>query len=221
MTTIRIAGFRSVPLWALLASALALAVAAAADESTEASPWVLLENLRNGMQSSGPMTTRFVQTYVPAGFSEGDSERGHLSMWFPDCLRWNYEAPQSKNFLVCQGEVYYWSEDEPGGRHYRIDPREEAGMDLLLVPVATLRQRYVAATEKQKDGTFVISLATPPSADGDFRARIRLDPTKERVTLLEYTDDEGNLTRFRLSDYQRLSHTALFQPPSDVEWTED
>lgn len=221
MTTIRIAGGPFVASWALLAVGLAFAFPGAADETTEASPWVLLENLRDGMQSSGPMTTRFVQTYVPAGFSDGDTERGHLSMWFPDCLRWNYEAPQSKNFLVCQGEVYYWSEEEPGGRHYKIDPREEAGLDLLLVPVSTLRQRYVASSEKQKDGTYVISLSTPPSSDGDFSARIRLDSSKQRVTLLEYTDDEGNLTRFQLSDYQRLSHTALFQPPSDIEWTED
>lgn len=201
--------------------ALALALPLYADDPDEFSPWTLLEGLRDGMQSSGPMTSRFVQTYVPAGFSDGDTESGHLSMWLPDCLRWNYEEPQSKNFLVCQGEVYYWSEDEPGGRHYEIDPEEEAGLDLLLVPVSTLRQRYVASTEKQDDGSLVIALATPPAKGGSFSARIRLDESKTRVAGLEYTDHEGNLTRFQLTDYQRLSHTALFKPPGDVEWTEE
>ena len=202
-----------------LAALLALALPLGAEDAADFSPWALLEGLRNEMQSSGPMTSRFVQTYVPAGFSEGDTESGHLSMWLPDCLRWNYEEPLSKNFLVCQGEVYYWTEDEPGGRHYEIDPEKEAGLDLLLVPVSTLRQRYVASTEKQDDG-WVIALATPAES-GSFSARIRLDASKSRVEGLEYTDDEGNLTRFRLSDYQRLSHTALFKPPEDVEWTEE
>ncbi len=199
----------------------ALALPAHADDSTEFSPWVLLEGLRDDMQVSGPMTSRFIQTYIPAGFKDGDSERGHFSMWFPDCLRWNYEEPQTKNFLVCQNEVYYWSEEEPGGRRYRIDPKEEPGMDLLLVPLSTLRQRYTAQSDLQKDGSYVISLTTPPADDGKFSARIRLDRDKKRVTLLEYTDDEGNLTRFLISDYQGLSHTALFQPPDDIEWTEE
>ncbi len=152
-----------------------LALTAHADDPTEFSPWVMLENLRDDMQSSGPLTSRFVQTYIPAGFQDGDSESGHLSMWFPDCLRWNYEEPQTKNFLVCQSEVYYWSEEEPGGRRYRIDPNEEPGMDLLLVPVSTLRQRYTAQSDLQKDGSYVISLSTPPGVDGKFSALSQLD----------------------------------------------
>lgn len=211
----------AIPYLLALAALAPLAAPAAADDPTEFSPWVLLENLRDDLQRSGPMTSRFVQTYVPAGFTDGDTESGHLSMWLPDCLRWSYEQPQAKSFLVCAGEVYYWSQDEPGGRHYKIDARQEPGLDLLLVPVSTLRQRYVAASEKQGDGTYAISLATPPAADGSFRAEIRLDRTRTRVTRLEYTDDEGNLTRFVLSQYERLSDTALFQPPDGVEWTEE
>ena len=204
-----------------LAAAAALAGPGQASDPTEFSPWVLLENLRDDMQSSGPMTSRFVQTYIPAGFEDGDTESGHLSMWLPDCLRWSYEEPQHKNFLVCEGEVYYWSEEEPGGRRFTIEPQEEPGMDLLLVPVSTLRQRYVAESEKQRDGTYVIALATPPSEDGSFSAKIQLDRDKKRVTRLEYTDGEGNLTRFLISEYLALNHTALFKPPSDIEWTEE
>lgn len=200
---------------------LGLAAPALADDTTEFSPWVLLEKLRDGMQSSGPMTSKFTQTYIPAGFSEGDREYGHMSMWLPDCLRWNYEAPQNKSFLVCQSQVYYWSDDEPGGRRYRIDPQDEPGMDLLLVPVSALRQRYTASSERQKDGSFMISLSTPTSDGGNFNARIQLDRDMARVERLEYTDDEGNLTRFQLTGYQRLADTALFQPPEDIEWTEE
>lgn len=203
----------------LAAGGLAIAATLIALPARAASPWELLEEVRNGLQAAGPTTARFDQTYVPAGFATGDTESGHLSIWLPDCLRWNYQEPQGKNFLVCQGEVYFWNDDEPGGRHYRIDPREEPGLDLLLLSVSTLRERYVAASEELADGSFEISLAMPPAAESRFSAKIRLLRASKRVIGLEYTDQEGNLTRFRIFDYQALHHTALFQPP-DVEWTE-
>lgn len=199
-------------------SALALLAPAAA---RAISPWELLESLRRDLQESGPITGRFEQTYVPAGFTDGDRESGHLSIWLPDCLRWNYVEPQAKSFLLCGDEVYFWNEDETGGRHYRIEPEEEPGLDLLLVEVAKLKERYVASNEKLADGTYRIELATPPGSGRAFSARIRIEPVSMRVVGMEYTDEEGNLTRFEITDYQPLRHTALFQPPQGIEWTQE
>ncbi|MEM9593009.1 MAG: outer membrane lipoprotein carrier protein LolA [Acidobacteriota bacterium] len=185
------------------------------------SPWSLLEDLRSGLETAGPITARFEQTYVPAGFSSGDTESGHLSLWLPDCLRWNYEKPEQKSFLLCKGEVYAWSPQEDGGRHYRIDPSQEPGLDLLLVAVPKLQERYVASSERFDDGTYEIELEVPPDVAEGFSARIRVDPVAERVVALEYTDGEGNKTRFAITGYQDLAHTALFQPPKDIQWTEE
>ncbi len=203
-------------------STLAAVVLAASTPAAEAvSPWELLQSLRDDLQRSGPITGKFEQTYVPAGFEQGDTESGHLSIWLPDCLRWNYVEPQAKSFLLCRDEVYFWNEDESGGRHYRIEPEEEPGLDLLLVDVTRLKERYVAGSEKLADGTYEISLALPPGTQRAFSARIHLEPVSMRVVGMEYTDEEGNLTRFEISDYQALRHTALFQAPRDIEWTED
>ncbi len=207
----------------ILLLALGAALILAPAPAPASSPWELLEGLRADLEASGPITGRFVQTYVPAGFTDGDRESGHLSLWLPECLRWNYEEPQKKSFLLCNEEVYFWNEDDPGGRHYRIDPEEEPGLDLLLLGVGRLRERYVARSDKLADGTYEISLALPAAAEGagNFSATIHLDPVARRVVGLEYVDAEGNLTRFEVSDYQKLSHTALFQPPQDIEWTEE
>lgn len=196
---------------------LALPSAAPADES----PWQLLGELRTALEEAGPITAQFEQTYVPAGFSSGDTERGHLSLWLPRCLRWNYEEPQPKSFLLCDDQVWQWTELEDGGRRYTIDPTEEVGLDLLLVEVDRLRERYVAESTRRDDGTYTIALALPPAAESKFSAEIHFDPVSRRVVGLETLDEEGNRTRFALSDYQPLSHTALFQPPGDREWTED
>lgn len=198
--------------WALVASPAILA---------DDSPWQLLSELRSSLESSGPVTGQFRQTYVPAGFESGDTESGHLSIWLPRCLRWNYEEPENKSFLLCDDEVWSWTAMEPGGRHYLIEPEEEVGLDLLLVDVERLRERYVAESERRDDGTYTIALALPSTAESAFSARIHFDPVAKRVVGLETVDEEGNRTRFEIFEYQELSHTALFQPPKDTEWTEE
>lgn len=200
---------------ALLALLLGTAPAAAT------SPWELLVELRQNLETNGPLTGRFQQTYIPAGFSNGDTESGHLSLWLPRCLRWNYEEPQAKSFLLCDEEVFFWNPGEPSGRHYAVKAQEEPGLDLLLMEVARLKERYVASSEKLSDGTFRISLTLPPDAEGQWSARIHIEPVAKRVVGLEYTDGEGNLTRFEISDYKPLQHTALFQPPQDIEWIDE
>ncbi|MEM1177529.1 MAG: outer membrane lipoprotein carrier protein LolA [Acidobacteriota bacterium] len=200
--------------------ALLLLIASLAAPVTAESPWSLLEELRGGLVEAGPLTARFVQTFVPAGFESGDREAGAFSMWLPSCLRWNYQEPESKHFLLCGEEVWSWNDLEPTGRHYIIDPETEPGLDLLLVDVDKLRLRYVAESAKQSDGTYLLHLRTPPEVAQSFAATIRIDPVGERVLSLEYTDAEGNRTRFDISDYQDLKHTALFQAPRDLEWAD-
>ena len=185
------------------------------------SPWELLEELRAQLVDAGPITAKFEQVYVPAGFSTGDTEKGHLSLWLPKCLRWNYVEPQDKHFLLCEDQVWFWNDLEEGGRNYRIQPEEEPGLDLLLVEVGQLKQRYVAESERLSDGTYKIRLATPEDAFQPFHATLHIDPVADRVVGLEYTDGEGNLTRFTLTEHQTLAHTGLFSPPQDVEWIEE
>jgi hypothetical protein len=202
-------------------AAVLLVLVLVAAPAAATSPWELLVELRQNLKESGPLTGRFQQTYIPAGFSTGDSESGHLSLWLPRCLRWNYEEPQEKSFLLCEGEVHAWNPDESSGRRYRVNPEEEPGLDLLLMDVDRLRERYVADSEQLDDGTYRISLSLPPDVEGQWHARIHLEPVSRRIVGLEYTDGEGNLTRFEISAYETLEHTALFNPPQDIEWIDE
>lgn len=199
---------------AVFASSFAFATLPAAGQS----PWELLDELRSHLQEAGPVTGRFVQTYVPAGFSSGDRESGHMSMWLPDCLRWNYEEPEKKSFLICQGQVWFWNDGESTGRRMEVDAESEPGLDLLLLPSDRLRSRYVSDAERLPDGGWRLRLETPRSAEVHLTARLEIDAERRVLRSLEHTDGEGNLTRFELQGTQPLHHTALFQPPPDMEW---
>jgi len=197
----------------LLAAPLALAAPVPGS-----SPWEVLGELRSGLVTAGPITARFEQTYIPAGFSSGDVEKGHFSLWLPDCLRWSYTEPQVKSFLLCKREAWAWNEEEEGGRHYQIEPEKEPGLDLLLLDLASLKDRYSAEGRQLEGDLYEILLSVGQESKKGVTARVRIDRKVQRIVELEYRDEDGNASRFLISEYQTLSHTALFQPPQDIQW---
>ncbi|MEM6456340.1 MAG: hypothetical protein AAF772_14690 [Acidobacteriota bacterium] len=194
---------RRTPIW-LLTLALAAALASGATaQSTDDNPWSHLATLRASLVEAGPVTSRFVQTYVPAGFETGDTEAGHLSLMLPRCLRWNYddadasdadapaaatapapiadpldegfdELETSKNFLLCDGLAHEWNDGEDAGRRFPVDAAREIGLDLLLVDLDTLKARYVAEGRRGADGGPIVVLATPPDDEGRSAVRAEL-----------------------------------------------
>lgn len=206
---------RSTPI--LLLALVGLAVSARA---AEPDPWTRIETLRRALAESGPLVARFTQTYVPTGFSAGESEGGTLYLALPDCLRWDYDEPYPKSFLLCGQDVYSWNRDETVGRRTRVDARDEAGLDLLLLSVSELRQRYQASA-----GTGAGEIALSPlrgPARAPAQAALLLDGSGRRLAGLSYRDREGNLTRFVLTDYRprAAAERDVFQPPPRISWQE-
>lgn len=182
--------------------------------------WAELEAARESLAAASPLAANFVQTYVPAGFSTGDEESGRLFLSLPSCLRWDYEEPYPRRYLLCGQTVWIWSPGEPFGDRYLSVSREEAGLDFLLLSVERLRQRYEAVLGAGEDGSTRIELAAPSSQASFARARITLDGASRHPVRLEYTDWEGNETRFDLTLYRGLEETSLFLPPEGIEWVD-
>jgi outer membrane lipoprotein carrier protein len=180
--------------------------------------WPRIELLRRALAEGGPLAARFTQTYVPKGFSSGESESGTLFLALPDCLRWDYDEPYPKSFLLCGQDVYAWNRGESVGRRSRVDARQEAGLDLLLLSVDELRSRYAATPGAAGGEISLVPLRAPASAPA--QASLALDATGKRLVGLSYRDREGNLTRFALSEYRprAAAEKDIFQPPAGISW---
>lgn len=213
-------------------------------------PWALLDAARHQAVEAGPTVADFTQDFLPAGFSSGDRETGRLSLALPSCLRWDYELPYAKSFLLCGEVLYFWNVGESDGRRVEVNARNEPGLDLLLAAVEDLARRYRANSRRLDDGTVEIDLEplAPPPADATgaaapagpavgsiARATLRLAPdgpaTGERkspptrIIGLTWNDVEGNRTRFEFSSYRHLpagaSRATLFTPPIDVHFPKE
>lgn len=184
-------------------------------------PWAVLESVRQSLVEAGPTGAGFVQTYVPAGFSSGEKESGRLALALPDCLRWDYEEPYPKSFLLCGGLVHTWTPEDRAGRRYRVDRKNEPGLDLLLLGVDELKSRYQATAKTADGGRIEIALLPKEKKLAELAdATLTVDPASQRVVAVSYHDREGNLTRFEITGYQDLSRQGSFSPPSNVRWVE-
>jgi hypothetical protein len=214
----------SAPAPAVFAASLAASSAGtglpASPAAPASDPWSWLARVRQSLAEAGPTGAAFTQTYVPAGFTSGETESGSLSLQLPDCLRWDYREPYPKGFLLCGDLVHAWNPEDHTGRRYRVDRRNEPGLDLLLLGADELRARYTATTRSLANGQVEIALA-PRSRQGTLSdATLALDPARLRIVGISYHDRQGNLTRFAITGYQRLDRPGQFAPPTGIRWQE-
>jgi len=189
--------------------------------------WSLLERARTELKSSSPLEAQFTQTFLPSGFSSGDTESGSLYLDLPRCLRWEYGEPFPKNFLLCGDWVYTWNPDEPSGRRFLVEEDEAAGLELLRLDVDRLKTAYVATVLSATETRVVVHLQ-PLDPDSEIsEAKLELagngsgNQTAGRLLAVEYQDPSGSRTRFELSNYSSLAEETAFEPPSDLQWLED
>lgn len=186
----------------------------------EAEPWAVLSSVRQSLVEAGPTGARFVQTYIPAGFSSGEKESGQLALQLPDCLRWDYTEPYPKGFLLCGGVVHSWNPEDESGRRYRVDRKNEPGLDLLLLGVDDLKKRYQATAKAAGEGKVEIQLSPQGKVAELADASLTVDTGTKRLVTVSYHDKEGNLTRFEISGYESLPRQGRFSPPAGIRWEE-
>jgi outer membrane lipoprotein-sorting protein len=205
----------------LLALGAMPAVAQTSQAAQDTDPWSVLKSVRQSLVEAGPTGASFVQTFTAAGFSSGDQESGRLALQLPDCMRWDYLNPFPMSFLLCGGTVHAWNEGDPSGRRYRVDRKNEPGLDLLLLGVDQLKARYGATATAVQGGRIEIALSPKEKKLAELTdATLTVDPASQRVVAISYHDREGNLTRFEITGYQDLARQGSFSPPSNVRWVE-
>jgi outer membrane lipoprotein-sorting protein len=202
----------------LAACALMSAGVAGAQAQPVPNPWLVLQGVRQSLVDSGPTGATFTQTYIPAGFSSGDSEGGRLALALPDCLRWDYQSPYPKGFLLCGGVAHSWNPADKTGRRYRVDRKNEPGLDLLLLGVDDLKNRYNATSRPLDGGNVAVDLSPKGKAEELTDASFTVDPASKRLVEVSYHDREGNLTRFVIKDYKGLPRQGQFSPPAGIRW---
>jgi outer membrane lipoprotein-sorting protein len=191
-----------------------------AEEAPKSDPWEILEKLRAHL-SAAPIELDFVQTFVPFGFTSGDQESGTMALMLPDCVRWDYLEPFPKVFLLCDETAYAWNPGEKTGRRYQVAAQDQASLDLIRLSSDNLKERYSATTEITAKNERVIALI-PKIQDGQITtAKIVIASAGDRIIQLEFSDTDGNLTNFEMTNHRALIGQGTFTAPGQLTWLEN
>jgi len=180
-------------------------------------PWSVLGELRDNL-ADRPLKASFVQIFQPAGFSTGDRETGNLYLSLPQCVRWDYEEPFPKTFLLCDSTIHTWNPGDQAGRRFLLADSDEPGIDLLRLRIEDLRQRYDAYVEEEEDGNLRVILSPLSESPTIAEARVTMDKQRRLLSALSYRDMEGNTSRFEITAYESFDGTDHFEPPTDLDW---
>ncbi|MGH9465028.1 MAG: LolA family protein [Thermoanaerobaculia bacterium] len=182
-----------------------------------ADPWELLAGARDRL-AAVPQVADFTQTFVPAGFSSGETESGSVALALPDLARWDYRQPFPRTFLV-QGEtVFTWNEGETSGRSFALSADEAHHLDLLRLDVGVLSRHYGATIARAGETDVEVRLVPSDGGPGLAEVSLTLRAADLLPTSLAYRDSEGNATRFTFVAFRPLAGTDVFLPPTDIEW---
>ena len=194
-----------------------LLLAGTGANAADSNPWTALESLRGGLRAQSPLQADFVQTYTPAGFTEGETEEGRVAISLPHCLRWDYAEPFAKSFLLCGDTAWFWNPGEPRGHRYPVRNQEAPGFDFFLMDTGELQLRYNARSRRTARGLEVELQPIEPTEEV-ARAHVVIDTENSRVLSLGYEDAEGSTTRFELREYRQGAEQGQFTAPADIEW---
>ena len=152
----------------------------------QADAWSFVERFRGNLEAAGPFSARFVQHFLPEGFSTPETESGRMFLSLPECLRWDYDDPFPKSFILCGDVFHYWHPGDSEGHREEIEARDQPGLDILLLDMAELRSRYsIVESEKSAEQ---VEIVLRPLASNEFasEATLVLDASLNRLLVSRY-----------------------------------
>ncbi|HET9743130.1 MAG TPA: outer membrane lipoprotein chaperone LolA [Terriglobales bacterium] len=172
------------------------------------------------------LRAHFDESYAGAGISRNES--GELWLEKPGKMRWQYEQPTNKLFLVDGKTAYFYLPDE---RQVRRMPAKK--LDDFRSPIRYLlghtklqsefRNLRLSPEQPKQAGDIVLEGVPKGMEDRVQRVLLEVTPDGE-INRIQIEELDGSTTEFRFQDIQQNvtvnSSLFHFQPPPGVEVVE-
>lgn len=185
--------------------------------------------IENTLRSYQSLQANFEQLYYSATVSTPLHEKGKLYFKKPNLMRWEYQDPEEKTFLIKDDFFWDYNKEEKQLIKYDLSRGEQNTEVLYLLSgqVALLDNYSVELNPFPTENTNAIQLKlTPKDEEGaDTFLLLEIDEKTWFIQKLISFDWAGNKTEFRFSRIKtniNLSNkTFELRVPSDVEIIEN
>lgn len=184
----------------------------------------LIQKVENYLAQIRDFSAQFEQHYTRVALSRTFKERGQVRIKKPGKLRWQYQEPAERLFILNGQELWdYEPEEEQVVHTSKFDPGKYSNAVAFLWGQGKLRDAYQVKQLEQLDPfPKEASLLELVPKEGATYARIvlRVDPKSGQVTESVIFETSGNTNHYRFHDVrlnQGLAETEFqFTPPPGV-----
>jgi len=182
---------------------LALADGGAPAPPPEPTPEVraLVERMQGFYERTQDFTARFRQDYLYKTFGRKVTSTGTVAFKKPAQMRWEYETPGKRTFVLSGEKVYAW---EPGANTLTrgaLPTSELSSSVTFLWGRGKLLEEFAIVRAPCPDCQGILLLLTPRKAEARFRElRLELDPKTAQVRRTVVIDPDGSENSIAFSD---------------------
>ncbi|RMG12266.1 MAG: outer membrane lipoprotein carrier protein LolA [Deltaproteobacteria bacterium] len=163
--------------------------------SPEARP--LVEKLQAFYEGTQDFTATFEQTYTYKAFARTMKSRGKVAFKKPGLMRWSYEKPREKHFIVDGKDMWVWTpEDRTVIRKKGFTTDGLSTSITFLFGKGRLEEEF--AIELEGKNRLVLTPLSPQP--GFVKVIFEVDPETGQVRSSEVYDAAGNVNRMRFRD---------------------
>lgn len=177
----------------------------------------IVENVQNAYESTADFSADFTQEYTNAALGDTSTSEGIVYFLRPGMMRWDYESPEFRLFLIDGENLWIWEPDE--GQYYTesLDETDLPTALRFLVGEGNFAEDFDVTIDEQTEDSITLELV-PIGSEGQYSMlHFTVDPATWQVVETIIFDAIGNSNRFVFSD--RQENTGLdasqftFTPP--------
>lgn len=185
--------------------------------------------VENSLRSYRSLQANFEQLYYSTTVSIPLHEKGKVYFKKPDLMKWEYQDPEEKVFLIKDGFFWDYNKEEKQLIKYDLSQREQnSEVILLLSGRISLMDNYSVELNPfptENKGSIQLKLTPRDEEYADTFLLLEVDEKTWLIQKLISFDWTGNKTEFRFSGIKTNNYlpnrTFELRIPSDVEIIEN
>lgn len=161
----------------------------------------LVERMQAFYENTQDFTARFRQDYLYKTFGRKVTSTGTVAFKKPAQMRWEYETPSKRTFVLSGEKVYTW---DPGANtltRAALPSSELSSSVTFLWGKGQLLDEFGIVRAPCPDCQGILLVLTPKKVEGRFRElKLELDPKTAQVRRSVVIDPDGSENSITFSD---------------------
>jgi outer membrane lipoprotein carrier protein len=182
----------------------------------------LIDRMQRFYEKTADFTASFRQDYTYKSFNRTQTSTGKVTFLKPAMMRWDYEKPSPKTFVLSGEKVYAYDPEAMTLTIAAIKSNELSAAVSFLWGVGKLEKEFSIAMPPCASCRGVLLELTPRHEEPRFqRVRLEIDPKTAQVLQSVVVDPDGSENAITFSDLKTNQGTSkdLFKitPPADTQ----